>query len=460
MADIEPKRVFVSYSWTIKDDVKHLVDCIIRDGVEVVVDFYDLKLGEDKYSFMERSVNDDTIDRVLIICDKTYADKANKRTGGVGDETVIITPKLYENKGTNRFIPIAFEKDSNGNAYIPTYIESRIYIDLSDDTTYESNYEQLLREIYQKPAFRRPVLGKMPEYLNDEVHDYSLLRGPMERIRSGNYRADNNYPDYVVTTMKQLVDGEISNCEEFIKAIECTKDQRDLIVDYCASLLSNGVDIEGLIIGILEKTKNDMDFISNDEYKHEVIEFFLWDLFISFVALLLYYEKLNTLHNILTHTFFIKKYGGACEPNNYSVFNCYLNVLEGECKPKSDNPRLFTLQGDIEVRREHDPILTKRNLTSADILLFQFYPMYYGDRKFWFPRTYVYHDGLIDFWAKLQSKKYCENIIKMTEVKDIDELKAKISKCPYDERMAYSNSFDAAPWITQSIDVGKIGQYR
>lgn len=38
---------------------------------------------------MEQLVNDPEIDRVLIICDKVYVEKANSRSGGVGDETVL-----------------------------------------------------------------------------------------------------------------------------------------------------------------------------------------------------------------------------------------------------------------------------------------------------------------------------------------------------------------------------------
>ena len=89
------KKVFISYSWAVQERVVELAERLIANGIDVVLDVYDLKEGQDKYAFMEQSVNDDTIDRVLIICDKTYAEKANNREGGVGDETVIISQEVY-----------------------------------------------------------------------------------------------------------------------------------------------------------------------------------------------------------------------------------------------------------------------------------------------------------------------------------------------------------------------------
>jgi hypothetical protein len=72
-------KVFVSYSWTPESNkrwVEQLVHRLEMDGVQVVIDFKDLKLGHDKYAYKERTVDDDTIKKVLIICNKTYKEKA------------------------------------------------------------------------------------------------------------------------------------------------------------------------------------------------------------------------------------------------------------------------------------------------------------------------------------------------------------------------------------------------
>lgn len=88
-------KVFISYSWTKSDLVLQVANRLMSHGVEVVLDKWDLKEGQDKYVFMEQCVNNSDITKVLIFCDKTYTEKANNRTGGVGDETVIISSEVY-----------------------------------------------------------------------------------------------------------------------------------------------------------------------------------------------------------------------------------------------------------------------------------------------------------------------------------------------------------------------------
>ncbi|MDO5124715.1 MAG: toll/interleukin-1 receptor domain-containing protein, partial [Eubacteriales bacterium] len=157
---MESKKVFISYSWSVQERVIELAERLLANGIEVVLDVYDLKEGQDKYAFMEQSVNDPSIDRVLIICDKVYTEKANSRSGGVGDETVIISPEIYNQVKQEKFIPIIFEVDDEGKAYCPAYIKSRIYIDLStEDDGYEIEYEKLLRNIFEKPMYKKPALG-------------------------------------------------------------------------------------------------------------------------------------------------------------------------------------------------------------------------------------------------------------------------------------------------------------
>ena len=113
------KKVFISYSRKIIEQVIELANRLIADGVDVIIDKYDLKDGQDKYVFMEQCVTDDSIDRVLMICDESYCKKANNRDGGVGDEIVIISPEIYGKSNQEKFIPIVVERDENGKEYLP-----------------------------------------------------------------------------------------------------------------------------------------------------------------------------------------------------------------------------------------------------------------------------------------------------------------------------------------------------
>lgn len=92
--DSKSPKVFISYSWTSEEHVAWVLDLaekLVDDGVDVILDRWDLKPGQDKYHFMEQMVKDETVTKVLIVCDKAYADKADRRAGGVGTETQIIS---------------------------------------------------------------------------------------------------------------------------------------------------------------------------------------------------------------------------------------------------------------------------------------------------------------------------------------------------------------------------------
>jgi len=70
-------KVFISYSWASTDSVIELAQRLKYDGIDVVLDKWKLKEGQDKYAFMEQCVTDDSINKVLMVCDKTYAEKAD-----------------------------------------------------------------------------------------------------------------------------------------------------------------------------------------------------------------------------------------------------------------------------------------------------------------------------------------------------------------------------------------------
>ncbi|MEY2195729.1 SEFIR domain-containing protein [Neobacillus sp. BF23-41] len=86
-------KVFISYSWSSEEHKKWVLNLaeklVSESGVDVILD-----LGHDRFQFMEESIK--LADKVLVICDKTYCEKANGRLGGVGTETIIITPSVYK----------------------------------------------------------------------------------------------------------------------------------------------------------------------------------------------------------------------------------------------------------------------------------------------------------------------------------------------------------------------------
>jgi len=164
---IPSPKVFVSYAQSeertpwISDICKRL----IYDGVDVVVDLWDLEHGADLNAFMERCVNDASITRVLMVCDLLYCQKANERKGGVGKETQIISEEVYNSVGANKFIPIFCALQDDGKPSLPTYLKSRYAINFSTPEKVEENWEILLRDLFEQPLHQKPPLGKPPAYI-------------------------------------------------------------------------------------------------------------------------------------------------------------------------------------------------------------------------------------------------------------------------------------------------------
>src|SRR5260370_32470772 len=121
-AESEGPKTFISYSWSSPQHeawVLQLATEMEESGVNVILDKWDLREGADKYAFMEKMVTDPNVLKVVVICDRIYADKADGRRGGVGTETQIISKELYDQVNAadhkQKFVAIIAEKDEEGN---------------------------------------------------------------------------------------------------------------------------------------------------------------------------------------------------------------------------------------------------------------------------------------------------------------------------------------------------------
>ena len=117
----EHPKVFISYSHDSpehKQWVSELGAKLRHKGVDVILDQWDLGLGGDLTLFIEQGITES--DRVLVICTDSYVSKANAGKDGVGYERMIVTAELFENLGTDKFIPVirqASGKKENANIF-------------------------------------------------------------------------------------------------------------------------------------------------------------------------------------------------------------------------------------------------------------------------------------------------------------------------------------------------------
>jgi TIR domain len=180
-------------------------------GIRVLIDRWSLKEGQDKYAFMESMVTDQEVNHVLCFSDATYAEKADKREGGVGTESQIITPQLYAKANQTKFIPIVCEFDATGEPCLPAFFSGRIYVDFSSPERANSEWERLVRLIYDKPAIVEPTLGQVPAFIknpqslpNMTARKLISYREAFEKGGSMTEFYRNDYLDSVVTDLERF----------------------------------------------------------------------------------------------------------------------------------------------------------------------------------------------------------------------------------------------------------------
>jgi len=152
--------VFISYSHDNLDHKRWVLDLSTRlrkSGVDVILDQWDLGAGDDLGSFMTNSL--DRADRVLMVCTKNYVDKANAGKGGVGVERMILTAEYLSNIDSNKVIPVI---KHHGEQSVPTFFQTKLYIDFSRPDEFEASIDDLLRAILNKPLFEKPEIGTNP----------------------------------------------------------------------------------------------------------------------------------------------------------------------------------------------------------------------------------------------------------------------------------------------------------
>ena len=481
--NVEEPKVFISYSWSRQkttDDVLELAERLMSNGVEVVLDRWELKEGQDKYAFMERCVSDESIDHVLIICDRSYQERADARQGGVGDETVVITPEVYGNAKQTKFIPLVFERDDDENnaPFIPAYLKSRIYIDFSDEDNYEQSYEKLLRILYDMPNDKKPKKGKKPVWLDDDEVNHRELTLLTKALKHGAIEQHKKYnvicidfTDHVVSILNEFrFPDDKFNEEELLQKISSLKPVRDEYFDFLKTSLKSEAFSVDFVTNFFERIYNEVGNFKNnggDTATFEYYDFFRWESFIGTIAILFHYEKYAAIYEILNHTYFLQEYPfieSKIVPSTFIVFRTYHGTLEENCQKKL-HTRYISYSAQLLSEREQLPILSKQVLAQTDLQLYQLSTIFFPREdqvhfsREWFPSMYIYVERK-DLWIKLKSHAYCQKIFPLFGAKNITDLKELISRATYDQRVRHNNCYRSAPNILSYVQLEQIASLK
>lgn len=343
---VESPKVFLSYSWSSQEYAERVValaEFLTADGIYVILDRWDLKEGQDKHRFMEQAVTDPDVTRVLILCDPTYAAKADGREGGVGTETLIISPEVYREAHQEKFVPVIMERDATGGVVVPTYLDGRIYVDLSDELHHSVEYEKLVRNIFGQPESARPRIGSPPAYLTadkpalttgrsvatfrDSVvrgrpHQAGLLEDYLQRLRAA-----------CRTELITTADTVEALDEVIIKRLEDFLPHRDEFLELL-DFLTKADDT----VRFYERLHHFFEGLATDrrthqpgqwgEHEAEALVFITWELFLHSVATALRGERFGAIAPLLELYVIEDSRGSASKLRDFSSLNGSFRIIQ------------------------------------------------------------------------------------------------------------------------------------
>lgn len=445
-------HLFLSYSWSTPEHeewVEELAKELTESGIYVVFDKWDLREGHDSIAFMEKMVNDANIKKVALICDRVYAEKANRRTGGVGTEAQIISPEIYSKQDQAKFVAVIAERDEHGNPFLPTYYKSRIFIDLSDAERRSDSFEKLVRWVFDKPLHVRPESGAPPSYIL-ETSGPSLgtsvqAKRVLDGIRSDKAYARGALVEYFETFKNHMerfrVNSEDRDAEYewVIKSVTAFVPYRDQVFEIVTAIVQYGTikDYSALLHRFLESLlpyySRPENVNSWNETDFDNFKFLIHELFLGIVAILLKADAIEVTTYLLAQKYYLPQNVREGRPNtgSYLQFMCELPSLQ--VRNEKSKPRWLSPHGELLKTRAEKSTVSFQSLMQADFLLFIRADLARGDQwqPLWWPVTLAYigwQAGALEVFARAASKENLPRVLRVLGVPDLPTLKSKLQK--------------------------------
>lgn len=444
-------KLFVSYSWSSPQHEQWVLDIaasLIESGIDVILDKWELKEGHDAVAFMEQMVIDPKVGKVILITDRTYAEKADGRSGGVGTETQIISKEVYDNQKQEKFVAVVAEKDGNGNAYLPTYYKSRIYIDLSEPDSYTENFERLLRWVFDKPLYVKPELGHKPAFLEADS-PINLGTGAAHKraigaLKEGKSTASgaldeclNIFSENLERFRISTIDGEefddtlVKNLEQFLPFRNEMLEVFLAIARYAPSE-EHVLRVHRFFESTLPYMDRPEDIISYNDWDFDNYIFLVHELFLYCLAILLRYERFELANTLLSNPYYVPlaQSRGASPMVGFSEFRKYAKSIEH--RNKRLELRKLSLRAQLLEERSKSSGLEFRYLMQADFVLFMRAEI--GNESQWigwWPETLLYlfrFRSAFEIFARAVSAQYFERvkiILGVEKKSDLEEILAR-----------------------------------
>ncbi|WP_394229327.1 SEFIR domain-containing protein [Shewanella colwelliana] len=464
-AELKQPKVFISYSWSSthhQEMVKLWADRLIHDGVDVMLDIYDLNEGDDKYAFMESMVSDEDVTHVLVVCDSKYKERADAREKGVGTESTIISSEVYSQVKQSKFIPILCEFGDNGEPVAPVFMNARIGINFSTPEAANENWEQLTRLLYGKPLHVKPKKGSVPSYItsdmplpaNEARAKFESLKQAVLQEKKGLRMFREDFLDAVLSYADEVRIKERPSPDNFGNKVleDCGKLKvvRNQICDWVLLEASSTIEDELAeeIIGLLEKLRelktkpNDLNVWNNNW--GDALAVFVYETFLYIVAALLKARCFQTLHEIFTSSYVapIERVQRGVELETFSDLYGNADSLQDVLRP---GEKLYSPSAElIKIQADRSDISFK-DLIQAETLTFM---MAILQEDYWYPGTlhYAEHYEKLPFFLRAAQHKNFIKLATITGIADASELsnklKEQLGKMQFNSRSFYRSNFE------------------
>jgi hypothetical protein len=443
-----PPKLFISYSWSSQAHqsmVQQWAELLVADGIDVVLDIYDLKEGHDKFAFMERMVTDSSVTHVLVICDKIYARKADDRKAGVGIESQIISQEVYEKVDQSKFIPIVCEFDENGDPFLPTFLKSRIWIDFSTPEAVNGNWERLIRVIYGKPRFEKPKLGKPPIYITSDIAiptnhiqaKFNSLKQAILQEKNGLRLYRRDFLDACIQFADELRIRERPDVNSLGERV--LEDARKLtiirnhIIDWVLleSETAPSKDFSDTLIDFLERLRElksrPADVNEWNDAWFEAHSVFVYETFLYIIASLIKTQAFEVLHEIFTTHYLLpsnERYGEKAF-DTFDTFYGYSDTLQAVLAPAGQ--KLYSPAAEFIKRHADREGLPFKSIIEAELLVLMM--SFLTPDTNWYPQTLHYssfNGGDFPLFLRATQHKYFKKLAIITGIEDANKLRETV----------------------------------
>ncbi|HRW22749.1 MAG TPA: toll/interleukin-1 receptor domain-containing protein, partial [Bacteroidales bacterium] len=177
------KSIFISYCHepSIYKELVHIfVDKLIKTGLSVVIDKYDLSPGNDMDSFMNDIINKEKYEKVLVFCTSEYKNRADNKIGGVGQEVMTYKNLVKDKPNQEYVIPIIIEPNIKGIDLLPNiFPKNTYYINISNDLKFSTQESLDLIHYLQGVKPRKPQNSVLEALVTYTLANFPGLPKPL-----------------------------------------------------------------------------------------------------------------------------------------------------------------------------------------------------------------------------------------------------------------------------------------